>query len=68
MENKTQFPWNEFDRETFARASSRCGQIYPRSPCVTFFRKWAERDYSVLCGPSNTTNGDEAPLTMKELL
>lgn len=50
LENKTNFPWNDYDRKTFKHASKRCGELYTNSPCVKLFRKWGEQDYSVLCG------------------
>lgn len=50
MENKTKFPWNDFDKASLRKAQDHCGTIYPSSPCVKLFRKYGERDYSVLCG------------------
>jgi len=50
MENKTKFPWNDFDKTSLRKAQSHCGMIYDRSPCVKRFIKWGERDYSVVCG------------------
>lgn len=50
LENKTKFPWNDFDKKTLKGAATRCGQKYPNSPCVKLFRKHGERDYSVICG------------------
>lgn len=50
MENATTYPWNEFDMKTLKHVKTRCGQIYPNSPCVKLFRKWDKKDYSVICG------------------
>ena len=49
MQNTSGFEWNEFDRQTYKVAQRRCGELYKNSPCVKIFRKWGERDYSVLC-------------------
>lgn len=48
--NVTPYPWNEFDTATLRIANKRCGELYPNSRCVKMFRKWGERDYSVICG------------------
>lgn len=50
MVNRTEFPWNDFDRQTLARAKKRCGELYENSPCVKLFIKRTANDYSVLCG------------------
>ena len=50
MENKTKFPWNDFDYKNLEKAQTHCGQIYSDEPCVKLFRKYGERDYTVLCG------------------
>ena len=50
--NDSKHPWNSFDQKTLNRAKIRCGEIYPNSPCVKWFRKYNERDYQVVCGAS----------------
>lgn len=50
MQNVSGFPWNEEDRKVLAQTKKRCGELYDDSPCVKLFRKWGERDYSVICG------------------
>ncbi len=49
MENKTKFPWNDFDRTSLHRAQAHCGTIYPNSPCVKRFIKYGQKDYAVVC-------------------
>lgn len=49
-QNVTKFPWNEEDKKTLVQAQKRCGELYPDAPCVKLFRKFGERDYSVICG------------------
>lgn len=50
MQNATEFPWNDHDYKTLEYCKKRCVQIYEKSPCVTFFRKFGKQDYTVLCG------------------
>lgn len=50
MQNTTKYPWNQFDKETLARAKNRCGKIYQDAPCVKLFKKYDKQDYSVVCG------------------
>ena len=50
MENKTSFPWNDFDYKNLKKAEKRCGELYKTSLCVKRFIKWGEKDYSVVCG------------------
>ena len=50
MENRTSFPWNDYDREMLRYSEKRCGEIYPDASCVVLFRKWGKQDYSVVCG------------------
>ena len=53
MQNVTKFPWNDYDRKELKYAEKRCGEIYGESgKCVKLFRKWGERDFSVVCGAS----------------
>lgn len=48
--NKTQYPWNEHDKETQAYCGKRCAQIYPEAPCLKLFVKWDKQDYHCICG------------------
>lgn len=48
--NTTPYPWNDFDKQTLARAKKRCGELYPASPCVKLIKKYNIQDYSVVCG------------------
>lgn len=50
MLNRTEYAWNQHDRETLAFAQKRCAQLYPEAPCLKVFRKRGKQDYSVLCG------------------
>lgn len=51
MENKTAFPWNDYDLEMKKQAMRRCAELHaPRSPCVKRFIKFGERDYNFVCG------------------
>ena len=50
MLNTSKFAWNDHDRVTLAHVKKRCGEIYPDAPCVKLFKKWGEKDYSVICG------------------
>lgn len=50
--NKTSFPWNDYDTETYLKATKRCGSLYKKSQCVKYFEKGGDygRDYRVICG------------------
>ncbi len=50
IENRTEFPWNDYDQQHLDTAKKRCGEIYKNSPCVVKFIKRTESDYSVICG------------------
>lgn len=50
IDNATKYPWNDFDQQSLNVAKVRCGELYKQSPCVKLFRKWDEKDYTVLCG------------------
>jgi hypothetical protein len=50
MQNKTKYPWNDFDRKELKYAQKRCGEIYKDSPCVKLFKKYDKNQYSVICG------------------
>lgn len=48
--NTTKHPWNSHDQKMLDYSKARCSQLYDDAPCVTFFKKRGEKDYSVLCG------------------
>jgi hypothetical protein len=48
--NTSGYAWNDFDQQTLNRAKKRCGQLYPKSPCVKKFFKTEEITYQVICG------------------
>lgn len=50
IQNVSGLPWNQHDQETLDGAKKRCGELYPDSPCVKLFRKYAFQSYSVICG------------------
>ena len=56
FENKTKFPWNENDKWNYETAVVGCAKKYKKSPCVKLFRKWDERDYSVICAKEQYGN------------
>jgi len=41
----------ENDKSSLAMAKTRCGELYPNSPCVSLFQKVEELQYRVICGP-----------------
>ena len=53
MQNATKQPWTGYDREELKWAETRCGQIYQDAPCVKLFRKFGDREYTVICGKGN---------------
>jgi hypothetical protein len=54
--NKTDEPWNDYDKKIFLQVQKRCGQIYPDAPCVKLFRKFDTQSYTVLCGKGEDSN------------
>lgn len=48
--NTSGFAWNAYDDEMLAKAKVRCGELYTDARCVRWFKKWGQRDYSVICG------------------
>lgn len=42
--------WTAVDEDTFRHATVRCGELYPRSPCLVEFRKLDIRRYQAICG------------------
>lgn len=48
--NKSGHKWNKFDQQTLNRAKKRCGELYPKSPCLKKFIKVKKLDYLVTCG------------------
>ena len=49
IENRTKFPWNDFDKQSLNTASNTCKKIYPKSPCLKLFRKVNKQDYHAIC-------------------
>lgn len=49
LENRTAYPWNDFDKQSLQTASNTCKKIYPRSPCLKLFRKIGKQDYHAIC-------------------
>jgi hypothetical protein len=58
--NHSKFPWNDYDKETYEHALSRCGEKYPNSRCVKYFEKHGKygKDYHVICGAPKELNID----------
>lgn len=51
MQNVSKYPWNDYDRQEMRYAEKRCQEIYGKDgECLTLFRKFGKRDYTVLCG------------------
>ena len=48
--NRTNFPWNDYDKEIEQTCKKRCGEIYPDAPCLKQFIKYGKQDYDCICG------------------
>jgi hypothetical protein len=49
LENRTKYPWNDFDKESLNIASNNCKKFYRKSPCLKIFRKVGKQDYHAIC-------------------
>lgn len=47
--NNTPF-WGEQDSTTLERAKKRCGEIFPKYPCLKRFTKVQDDNYWAVCG------------------
>ena len=44
--------WSDTDQRAYDTAQRRCQELYPRSPCVRKFIRYAQTRYGVICGAS----------------
>jgi len=42
--------WTDIDRQSFTRAHKRCGEKFPKSPCLVKFIKKDFQVYNAVCG------------------
>lgn len=47
--NTSEEPWNEYDQSILENAKKRCVELYSDAPCVSWFKKYNVKQYSVLC-------------------
>ena len=50
MQNVSGHPWNDHDKGVLSQCKIRCQKLYSDAPCVKLFRKFGQRDYTVICG------------------
>ena len=50
FQNISEYPWNDYDIQMLKYAEKRCQEVYSEAGCVRIFRKFGERDYTVICG------------------
>lgn len=48
--NTSGYPWNDYDQEMLEYSKKRCSELYSDAECVKMFKKYGEKDYSVICG------------------
>ena len=49
--------WNDTDTAALKRATIRCVQLYPRSPCLKKFVKVEFNNYHAICGKAEEDQG-----------
>ena len=50
MVNKTEYPWNNWDRNRMEYCKKKCPTEYDSAPCLKEFVKYGKRDYFCECG------------------
>jgi hypothetical protein len=48
--NKSNLPWNDFDRHEMSYCQKRCSKEYDDAPCLKSFFKLGFQDYYCECG------------------
>ncbi len=48
--NTSGLPITDMDNKNIAQATKRCGQKYPKSPCLIKFIKTGFQAYTAICG------------------
>lgn len=50
MINRSNLPWNDYDRQEMKYCQSRCSKEYDDAPCLKEFYKLGFQDYFCQCG------------------
>jgi hypothetical protein len=46
----TKSAWTDQDQEAITQAQKRCGELFPKAPCLKLFVKVEEGMYRAICG------------------